>query len=367
MRAVWRSVLVLLVVGAVSGGAASAAVGRSGHKPRRLAPFVVLPQWHRVSQRATGDVTVTGRYVYIGDSGSGTHATVIDEQTGKRLGLTPPAGCQFDDENDNFYPPLGGSWVVAGCPQSPGSPQGLAGESYELYSIPHATWTPFRPNGTQMCALDAECAATNGQDCGSSYAAIGQRWIELEVTCGYHTYPSTAAFEQIDTGQVVPQPAGVGPGGRQVLDLSSPTLTQTLCAPLRVPSTGAIAIHGRFALESPRDVTGNLEQTYLERCGSSVHMPIGGADSMFAASATAVLWTPVASGEIDGLLLPSLRPLKLRLPRHAASLCTRRTSPFCITELALAGRTVYIVDLGYQVWSARIPLEKARSRAHKPV
>lgn len=308
---------------------------------------------------------MSGRYVYIGDSGE-THATIIDEQTGKRLELTPPAGCEFDDENDNAYPPLGGSWVVAACARPPGSPP-LVGTNYELYSIPRATWMSWSPDGTQMCALNAECAATNGQDCSSSYVAIGERWIELEVTCGYHSYPSTYAFEQIHTGQVVSQPTSVGPGGQQILDLNSPTLTQPLCAPLRVPSEGAIVLDGRFALESARDLNGNLQQTYLERCGSSLHTPVGGADRRFSASATAVLWTPVVSGEIDGLFLPSLRRLKLELPPPAASHCTKRTSLFCIPELALTGRTLYVVDARSQVWSARIPLESAGRRARKTV
>lgn len=367
MWALWRSVLVLLVVGAVGGGGASASASGLGHKPRRMAVVVLRPVWHRVSRRTAGDVTVTGRYVYIGDSASETHATVIDERTGKRLGLTPPAGCQFDDENDNAYPPLGGSWVVATCAWQPGSPQALVGASYELYSIPHATWMPWSPDGTQMCALDAECAATNGQDCSSSYVAIGERWIELEVTCGYHSYPSTSAFEQLRSGQVISQPASVGPGGNQILDLDSSTLTQTLCAPLQVPSKGTIALDGGFALESVRDLNGVLHQTYLERCGSSLHMPVGGADSTFAASGKAVLWTPIVSREIDGLLLPSLRRLELGLPRHVASLCSKRSSLICIQELALTGRTLYIVDEGYQVWTARLPVEKAASLAHETV
>lgn len=364
MRVFWRSMLAFLVVGAVGGGALAPA-SALGHQPRRMAAVALRPKWHLVSRRAYSDVTVSGRYVYIGDGIYETHATVIDEQTGRRLALTPPPGCVFDDENDDAYSPLGGSWVVATCNTlEHGYPYALLGPSYELYSIPNGTWMAFSPELTEMCALNAECA-TADPDCQSSYGAIGERWIELQVTCGYHSYPSTFAFQQIQSGKVTPEPAGVGSGGNQILDLNSSTLTQTPCDPLQVPSGGTIVPDGRFAIEKVYP-----GRTYIERCGAYLHRLIGGPSSTFTANSHAVLWSPVVSGEIDGLFLPSLRRLELRLPQQVASLCKHvsdlgpiPSSLICIRGLALTSRMLYVDTDANQVWSAQIPLQPAATKA----
>jgi hypothetical protein len=333
--------LIFLVLGAVpSGSLARASV--LGHNPKRVVP---RPTWHLLAPRAL-DVAVSGRYVYLGDT---SRATVIDEQTGKRVALTPPAGCSFGDET-SFSSPLGGSWVVAACnPPSFGS-------GYELYSIPNRKWMPFSPDVKRMCALDAECA-TGDPDCFTSYRAIGERWIEFLVTCGYHSYPSTAAFEQIQGGQVIAEPTGVTLGGNQILDLNSPALTQTLCNPLRTPTAGTFVPDGRFALD--QEFQGN---TYLERCGSSLHRPIGSpGGEWFTANSHAVVWS-LQSNEIDGLFLPSLHRFKLRLPQSVASLCKRLAADLCIQGLALTSRTLYLLTYDDRVWTTSSPLQPAATK-----
>jgi hypothetical protein len=351
VRALWRSMLVFLVVLAVTGGSLAGA-SVLGHNLRRRVPVVLRPTWHRVAPARAVDVAVSGRYVFIG-GGTGLGA-VIDEETGKRLVLTPPSGCLFDDGGSLHRSLLGGSWVVATCNPPP------LGPGYELYSIPNRKWMSFNPDMTKMCALDAECA-TGDPDCPASYLAIGERWIEFVITCGYHSYPSTGALEQIKGGQVRGDPPAVTPGGNQILDLNSPTLTQTLCSPLRMPSAGTIVPDGRFALDEEFN-----NNTYLERCGSSLHRPIGDpGPRVTTISSHAVLWSPgVIRNEIVGLFLPSLQRLELRLPKPVASLCRHlgAFSYICIQGLALTTHTLYIVTSDSQVWSAQSPLPRAAAK-----
>lgn len=345
VRAFWRPVLVLLALGSLLSGTSAGASVPGRHRGRRV-PVVLRSTWHLIAATGAQDVVVSGRYVFIG--GVTGSAAVIDEQTGKRVELTPPAGCSFSDDT-SFSSPLGGSWLVAGCDPSLGAP------GYELYSIPRGSWTPFSPDVRQMCALNAECA-TGDPDCSESYLAVGERWIEFDVTCGYHSYPSTAAFQQIQSGQVRAVPAGVGPGGNQILNLNSSTLRQRLCHPLRLPSAGTFVPDGRFALAE--EYQGN---TYLERCGSHLNRPLGPSGELFTANSRAVLWSPFSNG-LEGLFLPSLHRFKLRLPQPVASLCKRLPAYLCVQGLALTNRTLYVLTYDQQVWTAKRPLQPAPTR-----
>jgi hypothetical protein len=300
---------------------AAGSVGRATvlrHTPKRPATVVLHPKWHAVAP--SGGVLVSGRYVYIG-AATGS-AVLIDEQTGKRVTLAPPTRCYFDGN----APALGGSWVVATCNPPPPGPRYL----YELYSIANATWTPFTPDVKQMFAFNADCR-TGDPQCSASYTAIGSQWIEFRITCGYHCGPTTFAFQNIQSGQIDDQPAEWRPGGTEVPDLSSPTLTRTLCKPLEVPAgftdpstqqtlPGTISFYGRFAVAqvwSP----GNLNlDTYLELCGSRLRKSIDPNGWPLAANRHAVVWTTNGiSSKVDGLFLPSLRRLVFRAPSQEVS------------------------------------------------
>jgi hypothetical protein len=157
----------------------------------------------------------------------------------------------------------------------------------------------------------------------------------------------------------------VTPGGSQILDLNSPTLTRTLCDPLQLPAPpGTILTDGKFAIDEEAEAPDYFQQTYLERCGSSLHEPIGTDLSLFTADSRAVLWSAGGSAnEIDGLLLPSLRRLKLRLPQEAASLC-RLPGASCIDGLLLTSRALYVMDWADEVWAAEDPLDSAAAKRH---
>ena len=287
-----------------------ARAGPAGHQPKLLAPTVLQPKWHLLAPRGVALVAVSGRYVYIGRF-TGT-ASVIDEQTKHAVRLTPPAGCFFDTD----FAPLGGSWIVARC----NSPS----DDLRLYSIPSGSWTRFTPDVARMCALNPDCATGSSRvPCSADYRAIGNRWIEVDFGCGYHSGTLTTVLQQIRNGQVIVLPVTAIPGrqggGTDIVDLNSPTGTRRLCSPLRVPNYGKIALDGRFAIEES-----NLNETvFLEQCGSQSRTMIG--RGLFSINPRAVLMSVGStSNAIDGLSLPSRRRFSLRLPRPLASLCARR-------------------------------------------
>lgn len=175
-------------------------------------------------------------------------------------------GARDDGWARGYSTPLGGSWVVTVCHSG----------SFELYSIPSRRWIPFSPDVEQMFALSGLCANRYPPLCGAQFATIGEEWIRFDVSYGYHSGPVVSLFEQVKTGQVRGEPAGVAPGGNQILDLDSPSLTRTLCDPLQMPVVpGSVVPDGRFAIDVESEAPEYVQHAYLERCGSSLHEPIG--------------------------------------------------------------------------------------------
>jgi len=318
-------------------------------------PLVSHPRWRLVA-RNVDYLLASGRYVLLIKGYKNSSGTLIDDQTGTRISLSVPAGCNFD----NSYPPgnslggtvpgpggaLGGSWVVAACT----SPSAEAPRVYELYSIPARRWAPFTPNLTQMlgpyCRGDEQCEANYY----ATYFAVGDDWIQFELDCGYHCPPAGFAFQNIQTGQVDGQPPDWKPGGTQIPDLNSPALTQTVCRPLRVgdgfPSPAqsfpGTVLFGRFAIAASRGFT-----WHLERCGSRLHKPIGGGS--LAANRRTVVWTTGSPRhphrKIEGVFLPGLRPLVVQGPTRSLS------------DVAFSSRALYVWAPGSRrVWRTANPM-----------
>jgi hypothetical protein len=338
-------VLIALLV--IAGGSVSRAkVAR--HKPKRPSALVLHPKWRVLAPSGVERVLVSGRYVFIGKAtGSGV---VSDEQTGKRVVLTPPAGCDFDFSSAA----LGGSSVVATCNPPPPGPRYL----YELYSIPNGTWTPFTPNVTQMFAFNAACETGNPTvvGCSASYTAIGAHWIEFQITCGYHCGPTTFGFQNIETGQVDDQPPDWKPGGTEMPDLNSATLTRKLCKPLRVPRgfsdptaagtmPGTIVLDGPFAVAQQWSTDNLYLSTYLERCASGLRKSIDPNGWPIAANARAVIWMKGYSDPtLDGLFLRTLRRFTL-------------TRPPTTSLAALSAKHLYAVTPDGRLYAAAAPAQ----------
>jgi hypothetical protein len=352
--------LVFLVLGAVPGGTLARA-SVLGHNPRRLVPVVLRPTWHAVARTGAVDVAVSGRYVFIGGAtGSGA---LIDEQTGKRVVLTPPAGCAFDNFNGR---PLGGSWVVARCSAPPPGPP----YPFELYSISNGTWAPFTPDTTQLFAANSDCS-TGDPACAASFTAIGAHWIEFYITCGDHCGAQTTySFQNIQTGQVVGEPVGTTPGGNRFLDLDAETLTEKLCSPLKVPggfpdqsgkqTPGTLLLSGPFAVALDWSSDGLTLRYVLERCGARLHETLVSPPGGFpvAINQHAVVWpgTALSDTAIHGVFLPSRRNFKVTGLRASAS-----TGPTkAIQQVALTPRTLYVLDGSGRVYAAAAPLQPKR-------
>jgi hypothetical protein len=213
-----------------------------------------------------------------------------------------------------------------------------------------------------MFALSGICANRYPPLCGAQFATIGDQWIEFDVSYGYHSGPIVPMYEQIESGQITTEPAGVTPGGNQIVDLGSPSLTRTLCAPLQRPvPPGTIVPDGAFAIDTEAEAPSYSRHAYLESCGSTVHEAIGTDLSLFTADSQAVLWNAgSAVNELDGLFLPSLRRLKIRLPQQLVSLCKQKGA-VCIAGLALTSHALYVSEENGQVWAAPSPLPSARA------
>jgi hypothetical protein len=334
MRALGRILfLVAVLVGALLASAAA--------KPQGA--VVLHPRWHRVMASNNVEVLTSGRYAYIGATRSGL---LIDEQTGLRVNLTPPPGYYTGVPGNGL--PLGGSWVMATCDSyamCESSP------TYQLYNIPARTWTPLS---------QPDLSTTGGY--GWVPAAIGGYWIEWTGNCGYHCGPTTYAFQNIQTGEVDGQPPDWKPGGTEIPDLNSSTLTQALCAPLTVPrgftdpSTGqtlpgTIVLYQRFAVAQQWSAANLNLYTYLERCGSSLHellTPQLSSSNQFAINQDAAIWVGYPGGPVHGVFLRTLRKFTIPFPKRFGSTLQGGS-------IFLTSRTMYLESGSGQVMAATSP------------
>jgi hypothetical protein len=317
----------------------SAAAARKTQHPQP--PLTLRPAFHLVSSQAT-NVLATARYVFFATTKytatpEGTQVsdfgTLIDEHTGHQSRLSPP-GCP------EFFAEVGGPWLLFTCGNS---------GTEELYNLTTRAWK----------TVHTRCTSSDTGQCGP--VGIGADWIRFEDSC-YHC--SDGFWDQnIRTGRVRTDPEVAG--GTKIANLDSPALAAGLCRPLRVPTSAAptpdgkiepgfLTLFGQFALASviPSETGGwgASSYFYLERCGTHMRKALpGDPTSPPAADRDAVIWENRA--RIEGLVLPSLRPLRIIVPADVQQ-----------PPVALSGSTLY---LGYGNGSGNQgPLWAARLRLH---
>ncbi len=329
-------VLPLLLILLIAAPTAAAATKTKRQKP----PLTLRPSLHLVSSQAAS-VVADARYVFFttrtyapGPEGaqSGEFGTLIDERTGQRTALSPP-GCT------SFFAEIGGPWLMFTCDNT-----GIE----QLYDLSTHAWT----------TVHTTCTSNGIGQCGP--VGVGTDWIRFEDGC-YHCADSFWD-QSIRTGRVRKDPAI--PGGTKIADLNSPTLVSGLCRPLRVPASAAptpdeetepgfLTRFGQFALASrvPPDFADNGAFIYLERCGTHLYKTLpGDPTSPPVADRDAVIW--VSRSHLGGLVLPSLRPLRIVVAAGVAQ-----------GPVALSGSTLY---LGYgNGSSSQGPLWAARLRLHQ--
>lgn len=245
---------------------------------------------------------------------------------------------------------MGGPWLLFGCNTST--------NFLQLYSFVEGRWR-LEPQASLPPLVSAEPIQ------------VGSRWIEWrEEICEQPEYvycSSSADFQNIATGKLdrsVGRPADFR---RTVPDLNSRTLSRRLCRPLEVPwayvpghaeyvkALGSIILYGRFGISAGTDSSGTQE-VFLERCGSTLHLPLGPIDgqpvgdpTLTVGDSQVIVWQagPQSLGEIG---LPALSRRILRLPAEVDG----------AVQLAISQRTLYLLDQKLQLWTAVLPDGTAR-------
>jgi hypothetical protein len=195
------------------------------------------PHWRHVAD--TSGVLAGSRYVFIdkpfaADGSPMPGGTLIDEQTGEERSIVPPVPAGY--ECDPGAEAIGGPWLAFLCWVPSQTTQPVVFQ-IELYRIATRRWS----------ALQAVSRAP--------VLGIGADWIEYWVPHPNATYPQFV-FQDIDTGHTRTL-AEWRPGGGIVPNLNFPSLSQRLCAPVRVPTAwqgtredwpGTVSVFGRYAI-----------------------------------------------------------------------------------------------------------------------
>lgn len=253
-------------------------------------------------------VATGGRYTVLWSVRRGEVGTFIDEQTGRRRRVMLPPGCR---SGRRISPVLGDSWLLADC--GPGR--------VELYSPGSDEWRAV----TVPAACRRACVPL----------AVGTDWIEYDKHS--HRLGDGFIFQNIATGAVLPDPTNA----TTLADLDSPVLAQRVCAPLRVPPHGGLTFDGRFAVAEGE--TG----TFIEKCGTHLHVPVPSADVTTAPGA--LVWSVSPTSAPSGVFLPSLRRFTIAPPPGHSF----------IVDVELSVRHIYVTVAagggGADVWSAPAP------------
>ncbi|HJS95100.1 MAG TPA: hypothetical protein VJ741_12620 [Solirubrobacteraceae bacterium] len=276
-----------------------------------FAPHYRLVGHHGMVTNGRYTVLWSGRRIEVG--------TLIDEQTGRRIRVILPGGCR---SGGTFSPVLGSSWLLAECGH----------RRVDLYSLSSDEWRGMTLPGT--------CRNEESRAGGCVPLAVGTDWIEYDKERSARL-GDRFIFQKLDTGALRGNPTGP----RTLPDLDSPVLAQPVCAPLRVPRHGTLTFDGRYA------VAAGATGTFIERCGSRLHLPVP-----FLTVATgpgAIVWLPSPTSAVSGVFLPSLRRFKIAPPPGDAY----------AVDVEVSLRHIYITMAprasGIDVWSAPAPRPQA--------
>jgi hypothetical protein len=282
-RSAARAGVMIVIVVCCGACLASAAVARQAREPRVVKLHVKFRTDGHV------DVLAEGAFVFRPGDGVGS-GTLFDEQTSHEWAVPSVSGCSGFLYGTEL---IGRGWLLGTCQNT--------GE-LELYRLPGGPW--------RTLATPADCQGQNSA-AGMSQClpdAVGADWIELAFSC-YHCQTSYR-YENIATGAET----SYSPSSGSVLDLSSPTLRQSVCRPLGIPTDGSLSFDGSYAIVQERHGTGNA---LLEQCGERRVLLLGSDIYVSSNSPSMIVWRPDvfgASVTLGGLFLPSRQPFTLGLP-----------------------------------------------------
>ena len=316
--------LVVLIAAAAVWVVPAAASAHRTARPAAAKTLRLQPAFHRLGSAAY--VITTGRFVFAASLFFSTQAlgVLIDEQTGKRTALSPPAGCVGPTGPLPTGPEImGGPWLLVDCSDA------LSSE-LKLYRLTSGTWSTVAPDPS----IEQFCGAPGMSTCYP--LAVGARWVQFDEAC-YHCR-DTDVFQNLQSGILRSDPRNAS----TIVDLNSPALAKRVCRPLRVAPGGSLFFDGSFA------IAGSLHGAYLERCGTRLHERVDPAGTA-TANVHAIVWQSgntrlVGPHQLSGVFLPSRRRFVIRIPAFI-------DYP---NQIVLSSRHLYVVD-NNSVWVATSP------------
>jgi hypothetical protein len=346
VRALWRSMLVVVVLGVVAGGGLARA-SVVGHQPGRMAPAsqVVLGSSFQPMKGVAG-VVASGDYLLLSTTVSNGFETtgwiVINTRLGTTTALDPQ--CQVGG--------LGPPWVLMRCPPA-ANPFGPV--DVELDSLADGT----RRTVTPSPGVPAQCS-DDETECASA-GAVGAYWIRWNASC-YHC-AVTSFFQNIQTGELRDDPTNA----TTFADLNSPALAHRTCPGVRLTRDldsygrdwGSLTRYGQFAV-----AIGTNNSAFLERCGTPMRRLLVDGDTevsrALASNSTAIVWQAVF-GHLSGLFLPSLQTFTIPLP---AAIVKSAGAPedIPVGALELSSDALYVDD-GWNgtTWRTASPTDLPRN------
>jgi hypothetical protein len=259
---------VVVVIGLIGCFASTALADGSVQR----SPRVIHVSAHATELGQGADVFAAGEYRLIAQSTgqAPTTGTLDDEQTGQRVRVVAPAGCDFSI--------MGPTVLIDQC--------GEAGQPpLEIYRLSSGQLSPLNVAGVP--------------------SKIGTAWLELQQTGPLEHSVTTEVFANLATGQVVTNPQRSA--GRTYADLSASGLSRTACRPLTVPTSidgsaeayvpGSLTFLGSLGIRSNASRTGRVT---LQRCGSHAVARVSVGDG-FVKNRSIMVW----SGPDHGILLRS--------------------------------------------------------------
>jgi hypothetical protein len=289
--------------------------------------------------------SVTGD-AFSADANSGL---LIDDATGHRRMLHFAAGCRPNQ--------LGAGRIVLQCQD------GAAGRrTQEIYDIASGQTTTFVPNpALRQAPLGVPCSDPSG--CELPIAGIGSDWVSVDTGQVDEHMWDMRAFQNLTTGQVSRGPAGATTS----VDLNKPSLSWRACSPLKVPVLTGAYNNRAMGLLTPLGhglVIASGFGQYLERCGTRLHVRLGGGDRLLTSdldtggcagitcpaqhNAHAIVWPE--AGHINGLLIPSLQRFTIPVP---AGLDPPGSGD--VFEVGLTQHHLYLVSATSRVFSTLAP------------
>jgi hypothetical protein len=303
----------------------------SARQPAR--PVVLKTKFTKVagiSGITTTTLKTSGPYVLVDPTF--TSQVLFDDQTGKQLPI--PGGCTATTFGDQT--------LALDCQNQ----QTLQG-TQTLYRVPSGQ------SSTIKVSTPGECGTVGQLPC-PSVSDIGADWVQVTSTTEDQHPGFGYEYVNRTTGRVVAQPTSP----KLNVDLNSPKLTARVCKPLSIPhptdgNIGAgtlTAVGGGFQIAS-----GN--QSYLERCGTQLRLPVGCNEDVctVAHNAHSVVWATSADNDpsagrlktISGVFLPSLQRFTIKPPTDATG----------IPEVAFTNKHLYVMA-GGSLWRSPTPTPK---------